>query len=163
MLFELKVGASGTNKSQNNAVPNSQSEMSVEEVAMGFIRVANEAMCRPIRALTQVLYRCWFSKDLETIVVLILFFLCFIADTSAYLCYFSLSFIRIFSPVRRWMMWLVAFLTFILFRIFTFVAFHHKKRFEFLFILSKKLFCLKSANSNFILCHISSPVPFLCL
>ncbi|KAM6226095.1 LOW QUALITY PROTEIN: 5-oxoprolinase, partial [Porphyrio hochstetteri] len=26
---------------------------SVEEVAMGFIRVANEAMCRPIRALTQ--------------------------------------------------------------------------------------------------------------
>uniref|UniRef100_A0A8C2ZQ81 5-oxoprolinase, ATP-hydrolysing n=1 Tax=Cyclopterus lumpus TaxID=8103 RepID=A0A8C2ZQ81_CYCLU len=31
----------------------SQSQMSVEEVAMGFIRVANEAMCRPIRALTQ--------------------------------------------------------------------------------------------------------------
>lgn len=27
---------------------------SVEDVAMGFIRVANEAMCRPIRALTQV-------------------------------------------------------------------------------------------------------------
>ncbi|XP_005062839.1 PREDICTED: 5-oxoprolinase-like, partial [Ficedula albicollis] len=27
---------------------------SVEEVALGFIRVANEAMCRPIRALTQV-------------------------------------------------------------------------------------------------------------
>lgn len=27
--------------------------MSFEEVAMGFIRVANEAMCRPIRALTQ--------------------------------------------------------------------------------------------------------------
>jgi len=27
---------------------------SVEEVAMGFIRVANEAMCRPIRALTQM-------------------------------------------------------------------------------------------------------------
>ncbi|XP_059473428.1 5-oxoprolinase [Neocloeon triangulifer] len=27
--------------------------MSVEDVAMGFIRVANEAMCRPIRALTQ--------------------------------------------------------------------------------------------------------------
>uniref|UniRef100_A0A8C5C157 5-oxoprolinase, ATP-hydrolysing n=1 Tax=Gadus morhua TaxID=8049 RepID=A0A8C5C157_GADMO len=32
----------------------SQSVMTVEEVAMGFIRVANEAMCRPIRALTQV-------------------------------------------------------------------------------------------------------------
>lgn len=29
------------------------SKMTVEEVAMGFIRVANEAMCRPIRALTQ--------------------------------------------------------------------------------------------------------------
>lgn len=28
-------------------------EISLEEVAMGFIRVANEAMCRPIRALTQ--------------------------------------------------------------------------------------------------------------
>ena len=28
--------------------------MTVEDVAMGFIRVANEAMCRPIRALTQV-------------------------------------------------------------------------------------------------------------
>ncbi|XP_031780579.1 5-oxoprolinase [Nasonia vitripennis] len=28
-------------------------KMSIEEVAMGFIRVANEAMCRPIRALTQ--------------------------------------------------------------------------------------------------------------
>jgi len=27
--------------------------MSEEDVAMGFIRVANEAMCRPIRALTQ--------------------------------------------------------------------------------------------------------------
>ena len=27
--------------------------MSVEEVAMGFIKVANESMCRPIRALTQ--------------------------------------------------------------------------------------------------------------
>jgi len=28
--------------------------MTVEEVAMGFVQVANEAMCRPIRALTQV-------------------------------------------------------------------------------------------------------------
>jgi len=28
--------------------------MTLEEVAMGFIRVANESMCRPIRALTQV-------------------------------------------------------------------------------------------------------------
>lgn len=30
------------------------SKLSLEEVAMGFVRVANEAMCRPIRALTQV-------------------------------------------------------------------------------------------------------------
>lgn len=30
-----------------------QQEKSIDEVAMGFIRVANEAMCRPIRALTQ--------------------------------------------------------------------------------------------------------------
>lgn len=28
--------------------------MSVEDVAMGFIKVANESMCRPIRTLTQV-------------------------------------------------------------------------------------------------------------
>lgn len=27
--------------------------MSLQEVAMGYIQVANEAMCRPIRALTQ--------------------------------------------------------------------------------------------------------------
>ncbi|KNC23028.1 hypothetical protein FF38_12157 [Lucilia cuprina] len=31
----------------------SSKQMSLEEVALGFIRVANEAMCRPIRALTQ--------------------------------------------------------------------------------------------------------------
>jgi 5-oxoprolinase (ATP-hydrolysing) len=34
---------------RGNNVP----EMSVEEIAMGFVRVANEAMCRPIRNLTQ--------------------------------------------------------------------------------------------------------------
>lgn len=34
-------------------------QKSVEDVAMGFIRVANEAMCRPIRALTQ-------SRGLDT-------------------------------------------------------------------------------------------------
>jgi 5-oxoprolinase (ATP-hydrolysing) len=32
---------------------NDPKRMTVEEVAMGFIRVANEAMCRPIRAITQ--------------------------------------------------------------------------------------------------------------
>jgi Hydantoinase/oxoprolinase len=31
-----------------------QPAKSVDEVAMGFIRVANETMCRPIRALTQM-------------------------------------------------------------------------------------------------------------
>jgi N-methylhydantoinase A/oxoprolinase/acetone carboxylase beta subunit len=31
--------------------------MTVEEVAMGFIKVANESMCRPIRALTQVNFK----------------------------------------------------------------------------------------------------------
>lgn len=34
-------------------------QLSIEEVALGFIRVANEAMCRPIRALTQ-------SRGLDT-------------------------------------------------------------------------------------------------
>lgn len=40
--------------------PDGESEMTVEEVAMGFIRVANEAMCRPIRALTQVGWAAFF-------------------------------------------------------------------------------------------------------
>ncbi|XP_056155592.1 5-oxoprolinase isoform X2 [Lampris incognitus] len=39
--------------SQNSPASGGTSAMSLEEVAMGFIRVANEAMCRPIRALTQ--------------------------------------------------------------------------------------------------------------
>lgn len=43
LRFLSQAGANGDNAA-----------MSVEEVAMGFIRVANEAMCRPIRALTQV-------------------------------------------------------------------------------------------------------------
>lgn len=34
-----------------------QPSKSVDEVAMGFIRVANETMCRPIRALTQMRVR----------------------------------------------------------------------------------------------------------
>ncbi|TKS87865.1 5-oxoprolinase [Collichthys lucidus] len=44
----LFFSSNGANHSHSDT-----SEMSVEEVAMGFIRVANEAMCRPIRALTQ--------------------------------------------------------------------------------------------------------------
>lgn len=31
--------------------------MSLEEVALGFVQVANEAMCRPIRNLTEVILR----------------------------------------------------------------------------------------------------------
>lgn len=38
--------------------------MSIDEVAMGFIRVANETMCRPIRALTQVQSSLFFSSFL---------------------------------------------------------------------------------------------------
>ena len=32
----------------------SASPLTSQEVAMGFVKVANETMCRPIRALTQV-------------------------------------------------------------------------------------------------------------
>ncbi|XP_017157466.1 5-oxoprolinase [Poecilia reticulata] len=52
-LSANQTQANRATNSQNDMVPNSQSTMSVEDVAMGFIRVANEAMCRPIRALTQ--------------------------------------------------------------------------------------------------------------
>lgn len=33
---------------------NDAKRMTVHEVAMGYVRVANETMCRPIRAITQV-------------------------------------------------------------------------------------------------------------
>ncbi|KAJ8387190.1 hypothetical protein AAFF_G00160020 [Aldrovandia affinis] len=45
-------GHRGANANSGKA-QGSSSEMSLEEVAIGFINVANEAMCRPIRALTQ--------------------------------------------------------------------------------------------------------------
>ncbi|KAM9573689.1 5-oxoprolinase isoform 1-T2 [Guaruba guarouba] len=50
--------ASDTGDDNNSATsapttPRAPQPLSVEEVAMGFVRVANEAMCRPIRALTQ--------------------------------------------------------------------------------------------------------------
>lgn len=32
---------------------NGRSQMSIEQVALGFIKVANESMCRPIRSITQ--------------------------------------------------------------------------------------------------------------
>lgn len=35
-----------------------QAKKSIEEVAMGFVRVANEAMSRPIRSLTQMKVGC---------------------------------------------------------------------------------------------------------
>ncbi len=40
--------------SEQEALTGSHTPMTSQEVAMGFVRVANEAMCRPIRALTQV-------------------------------------------------------------------------------------------------------------
>lgn len=52
---QSQSSANGSAHSNNSRVMSGKSEMSMEEVAMGFIRVANEAMCRPIRALTQVL------------------------------------------------------------------------------------------------------------
>uniref|UniRef100_A0A3Q2XXN9 5-oxoprolinase, ATP-hydrolysing n=1 Tax=Hippocampus comes TaxID=109280 RepID=A0A3Q2XXN9_HIPCM len=53
LSLEETMTANGTNPSNNGTLPKSQSEMTLEDVAMGFVRVANEAMCRPIRALTQ--------------------------------------------------------------------------------------------------------------
>lgn len=45
-----------------NSFLGSESAMSVEQVALGFIQVANEAMCRPIRSITQVSYTNWFAS-----------------------------------------------------------------------------------------------------
>ncbi|KAG5268176.1 hypothetical protein AALO_G00209110 [Alosa alosa] len=51
---QAKNSANGLSQPKSSgAARGGKTEMSVEEVAMGFIRVANEAMCRPIRALTQ--------------------------------------------------------------------------------------------------------------
>ncbi|XP_062377113.1 5-oxoprolinase [Sardina pilchardus] len=51
---QAKSSANGLGQPKGSgAARGGKTEMSVEEVAMGFIRVANEAMCRPIRALTQ--------------------------------------------------------------------------------------------------------------
>ncbi|KAJ3217826.1 hypothetical protein HDU67_007243 [Dinochytrium kinnereticum] len=40
-------------KEINGSLPDGKAAMSVDDIAYGFIRVANESMCRPIRALTQ--------------------------------------------------------------------------------------------------------------
>lgn len=53
----LEAVASEVNSFLTNG-PYPASPLSLEEVAMGFVRVANEAMCRPIRALTQVCPLC---------------------------------------------------------------------------------------------------------
>uniref|UniRef100_A0A8C9T5S9 5-oxoprolinase, ATP-hydrolysing n=1 Tax=Scleropages formosus TaxID=113540 RepID=A0A8C9T5S9_SCLFO len=50
---QSQSGESGGCHVNSIATKDGGSKMAVEEVAMGFIRVANEAMCRPIRALTQ--------------------------------------------------------------------------------------------------------------
>uniref|UniRef100_A0A452V663 5-oxoprolinase, ATP-hydrolysing n=1 Tax=Ursus maritimus TaxID=29073 RepID=A0A452V663_URSMA len=50
---DLEAVATEVNSFLTNG-PCPASPLSLEEVAMGFVRVANEAMCRPIRALTQV-------------------------------------------------------------------------------------------------------------
>lgn len=49
---------------------------------MGFIRVANEAMCRPIRALTQVLFISSIEVTVFVPSMLILFFTCLLLSTS---------------------------------------------------------------------------------
>ncbi|KAJ8672521.1 hypothetical protein QAD02_003780 [Eretmocerus hayati] len=49
----FKKLTSEINEFLSNSPKASKDPMSLEEVAMGFIEVANEAMCRPIRALTQ--------------------------------------------------------------------------------------------------------------
>lgn len=41
------------NKYMKEHPDTNQKEYTVEEVALGFIDVANEAMCRPVRSLTQ--------------------------------------------------------------------------------------------------------------
>ena len=47
--------------------------MTEEEVAMGFIRVANEAMCRPIRALTQVICKTLLFVQVVMIIIVFIF------------------------------------------------------------------------------------------
>jgi N-methylhydantoinase A/oxoprolinase/acetone carboxylase beta subunit len=49
-MFGFQINGFLSNQPDGKTKP----AMTVEDVAMGFIHVANEAMCRPIRALTQV-------------------------------------------------------------------------------------------------------------
>ncbi|KAL4631017.1 5-oxoprolinase isoform X1 [Arapaima gigas] len=50
---QTQSSENGGHHLNSNTARDVKSKMTVEEVAMGFIQVANEAMCRPIRALTQ--------------------------------------------------------------------------------------------------------------
>lgn len=50
VLHEFKIM---TEKVNQFCAENGRSELSIEEVALGFIKVANESMCRPIRSITQ--------------------------------------------------------------------------------------------------------------
>jgi hypothetical protein len=55
-MFEFQINSFLSSQPGSEAKPG----MTVADVALGFIRVANEAMCRPIRALTQVqFYSCF--------------------------------------------------------------------------------------------------------
>lgn len=55
-VFEFQINSFLSSQPDSKTKP----AMTVEDVAMGFIQVANEAMCRPIRALTQVqFYACY--------------------------------------------------------------------------------------------------------
>jgi hypothetical protein len=49
-MFEFQINSFLSQQPNGKMKPS----MTVADVAMGFIHVANEAMCRPIRALTQV-------------------------------------------------------------------------------------------------------------
>ena len=54
--------------SEQEVETGSSSLMTSQEVAMGFVKVANEAMCRPIRALTQVGNTCPTHTGLDTLI-----------------------------------------------------------------------------------------------
>ncbi|KAJ1704338.1 hypothetical protein LUZ63_004117 [Rhynchospora breviuscula] len=49
--FEILAGEINSYRRTNNP---STKDMSIEEIALGFVEVANEAMCRPIRQLTEM-------------------------------------------------------------------------------------------------------------
>jgi N-methylhydantoinase A/oxoprolinase/acetone carboxylase beta subunit len=65
-VFEFQINRFLSSQSDSKTKP----AMTAEDVAMGFIQVANEAMCRPIRALTQVQFHasylmCFYQYHLQ--------------------------------------------------------------------------------------------------